>query len=82
MYQHPIIPFILCTILLIFVLKQSLNKHQLLKGRFFLCFFLCFGCGLILVFYHEIKQNQWWNSIVEWILLGIDLLVGLCMIVF
>ena len=83
MYQHPIIPLVLSIILMLFMVKQSLARHKFLKRRLFVAFLLVFISALILVFYHEIvSASSKVNTIINYVLLGIDGLVGLMLLIF
>ena len=82
MYQHPIIPLVLSVILLVLMIKQSLARHKFLKKRFIFSFILVFVSAILLVFYPEISDSDSWKNITDWILLGIDVFVGLLLIIF
>ena len=80
MYQHPIIPLLLSIILLIYITKQSFVEHKILKRRLLLAFLLAFSSALLLVFYPEISDSESWKNTVDWILIGLDVVIGLVLI--
>lgn len=82
MYQHPLIPLVLSIILLMFMIKQSFARHKFLKNRFILSFIIVFVCALLFVFYPEISTSNSWKSTVDWIMLGIDVFIGLLLLIF
>ena len=82
MYQHPLIPLVLSIILLMFMIKQSFARHKFLKNRFILSFIIVFVCALLFVFYPEISTSNSWKTTVDWIMLGIDVFIGLLLLIF
>lgn len=82
MYQHPIIPLIFSSILLVVLVKQAIVQRRFNKRRLFLAFLFVFSTTLIFVFYPEIKDNAKLSKLVNYGLLGLDLLIGLLFIIF
>lgn len=80
MYQHPIVPLILSVILIIYMTKQSFVERKFLKRRLFIAFLLAFVSAMILVFYPEISSSESWKNIVDWILIGLDVFIGIVLI--
>ncbi len=80
MFQHPIIPLVFSSLLIILVIKQCFSKRKFLKGRLFYSVILTFISALILVFYPEIKENDKLMNVIQIGMIAIDALVGLILI--
>lgn len=80
MEQAPLIPLILSCILLIYVIRQSLAKRTFMKIKLLFSFLFTFAATFILVFYGEISKDDQMKRIVDWILLGLDGVIGLFII--
>ena len=80
MYQHPIIPLVFSSLLIILVLKQCFLKRKFLKGRLFYSVILTFISALILVFYPEIQNNEKIMNFTQMGMLVVDALVGLVLV--
>lgn len=81
MYQHPLIALVLSIILTVLVLKQCLTRKKFLKVRTILAFLFNFICAMFLVFEHEIANIENGRLWLEWALLGIEIIVGLFLVV-
>lgn len=81
-YIQPLVPLILGAILLFILVKQSLIRKKLLKGRLIFTFLIVLGCGLLLVFYSELTNTEEKAKIVQWCLVGIDVLIGVLYVIF
>lgn len=80
LYQHPIIPLVFSSLLIVLVIKQSISKRSFLKGRLFYALVLTFISALILVFYAEAQNNEKIMNVIQIGMLVIDALVGLILI--
>ena len=80
MYQHPIIPLVFSSLLIILVIKQCFSKRKFLKGRLFYSVILTFISALVLVFYPELQKNEKLMNTVQIGMLVIDALVGLILV--
>ncbi len=77
-YIQPLVPMILGIVLLLLLIKQSLIRKKLLKGRLIFVFLIVLLCALILAFYSEVEDK----TILQWCLLGIDAIIGISFIIF
>lgn len=82
MYQHPLIPLILSSILTLLVIKQCLTRRRFYRGKLVMSFLLNLSCALFLVFYDEIASNENSLIIVQWILVGLDIIIGILIVLF
>ena len=80
MYQHPLIPLVFSSLLIVLVIKQCILKRQFLKVRLFYSVILTFISALILVFYPEIQKDEKILNVIQIGMLVIDALVGLVLI--
>ena len=80
MYQHPLIPLVFSSVLIILVIKQCVSKRKFLKGRLFYSVILTFISALILVFYKEIQDDNKIMNIIQIGMISIDALVGLILV--
>ena len=80
MYQHPIIPLVFSSLLIILVIKQCFSKRKFLKGRLFYSVILTFISALILVFYPEVQDDDKLMNIIQIGMIAIDALVGLILV--
>ena len=80
MYQHPLIPLVFSSLLIVLVIKQCFSKRKFLKGRLFYSVILTFVSALILVFYPEVQDDDKLMNIVQIGMIAIDALVGLILI--
>lgn len=81
-YVQPLIPLILGVVLLFLLIKQSIIRKKLLKGRLIFTFLIVLGCALALAFYNELSKDENKINIVNWCLLASDLVIGICYIIF
>lgn len=81
-YIQPLVPLILGAVLLFMLVKQSLIRKKLLKGRLIFTFLIVLGCGLILAFYTELTDTEEKTTILQWCLLGVDFVIGILYVVF
>lgn len=82
MYQHPLIPLIFCSILILLSVKQCLARRVFLKGRLMFSFLLTFVAALILFFQNEISKESKLEVFANWTMIGIDVIVGITFIIF
>ena len=80
MFQHPLIPLIFSSLLIVLVIKQCISKRQFLKVRLFYSVILTFVSALILVFYPEIEQDDKLLKVMQFVMIGIDVLVGVILV--
>ena len=80
MYQHPIIPLVFSSLLIILVIKQCFSKRKFLKGRLFYSAILTFVSALILVFYPEVQNDDKLMNVIQIGMIVIDALVGLILV--
>lgn len=81
-YAFPLIPLMLGVILLFLLIKQSIIRKKLLKGRLIFTFLIVLGCALILAFYSEISKDLNKLNIINWCLLASDLIISICYVIF
>lgn len=81
-YAQPLVPLILGLVLLFLLIKQSLIRKKLLKGRLLFTFLIVLGCALILAFYSELTKTEEKTVITQWCLLGADIIIGISYILF
>lgn len=81
-YTQPLIPLLLGVVLLLMMIKQSLVRKKLLKGRLIFTFLIVLGCALILAFYSEITQTEKNQTIIQYCLLGLDGIIAVLYIIF
>ena len=81
-YIQPLVPLILGVILLLLLVKQSLIRKKLLKGRLIFTFLIVLGCALILAFYSELTNTVEKTTITHWSLVGVDAVIGILYIIF
>ncbi|MDE6656362.1 MAG: PAS domain-containing protein, partial [Anaeroplasmataceae bacterium] len=78
----PLVPLVLGLVLLFLLVKQSLIRKKLLKGRLIFTFLIVLGCALILAFYSELSKTEDKLKITQWCLIGTDIIIGISYIVF
>ena len=81
-YVQPLVPLILGLVLLFLLVKQSLIRKKLLKGRLIFTFLIVLGCALILAFYSELTKTEEKRQVADWCLVGADVLIGIAYIIF
>lgn len=81
-YAQPLVPLILGLVLLFLLIKQSLIRKKLLKGRLIFTFLIVLECALILAFYSELTKTEETTRITSWCLVGTDVIIGISYIVF
>ncbi|MDE7263455.1 MAG: diguanylate cyclase [Anaeroplasmataceae bacterium] len=81
-YTQPLIPLLLSAVLLFMMIKQSLIRKKLLKGRLIFTFLIVLGCALILAFYSEIIRTEENQEVIQWCLVGLDGVIAVLYIVF
>lgn len=81
-YAQPLVPLILGLVLLLLLIKQSLIRKKLLKGRLIFTFLIVLGCALVLAFYSELTKTDESNMITSWCLVGADLIVVVSYLIF
>lgn len=82
MNQHPLIPLVFSVILTLLMLKQCLSRKKILKVRLFLAFFLSFVSAMLLAFYGEIQKIENGVEYLNWVLLALDIVIGIIFITF
>lgn len=80
MAQHPLIPLILSVILVVLYIKQSITRKKFLKKRLLCSFLITFICTMFLVFETEIKKLNNGENVLNWFLLGLDILIGIMLV--
>lgn len=76
-YQHPIVLLVLSVFISAIVIKQSIIKHKILKNRLIFSFIFVFAMAICFVFYNDIKKNETLYQVMNYIYLGLDVLVAL-----
>lgn len=75
--QHPLIPLIFCGITIAVIIRQSLIKRRFLKAKTLFIFLITFFVAFVLVFYKDIEEQENWLEILNWVLLGLDIVIGI-----
>ncbi|MDE5856520.1 MAG: diguanylate cyclase [Anaeroplasmataceae bacterium] len=81
-YAQPLVPLVLGLVLLFLLIKQSLIRKKLLKGRLIFTFLIVLGCALVLAFYSELTKTEENTRVTEWCLVGADVIIGISYILF
>ncbi|MDE5546894.1 MAG: PAS domain-containing protein, partial [Anaeroplasmataceae bacterium] len=81
-YVQPLVPLVLGLVLLFLLVKQSLISKKLLKGRLIFTFLIVLCCALVLAFYSELTKTENSMRIIEWCLVGADIILGISFIIF
>lgn len=81
-YIQPLVPLILGVVLMFLLIKQSVIRKKLLKGRLIFTFLIVLVCALVLAFYSELTNSEEKTQITQWCILGINGLIGILYILF
>lgn len=81
-YIQPLVPLVLGILLVFLLVKQSMIRKKLLKGRLIFTFLIVLGCALVLAFYKEIISSDGTAAVIQWVLFGIDVVIGVLYIIF
>ncbi|MDE7106402.1 MAG: hypothetical protein K2O22_04470, partial [Anaeroplasmataceae bacterium] len=65
-YMQPLVPLILGLVLLFLLIKQSVIRKKLLKGRLIFTFLIVLCCALVLAFYSELTNSEEKTKITQW----------------